>query len=376
MKKRSEIEFQVFVYVISALTIILLLFLSFNFLKGCTQQSQEQQLITFQNELEQDIELAKLKVDSFVKQDYLVSSFSYKILVVDSSKKQQVADSYSDPIIAEMMSGNGHNIFVLDLKENIIDSWEIEDVHILDNGEFISQTTYLVVNEAVEINKIGKGSYVIFLASNSEIDSKYISDCDYPTCKISPEIIINLNGQDYLQGEVGEVLIFNASGSYDPNGEIVEYQWAFGDDINETTTIAFTSHSYSDGGDYSAFVLAIDNDGDASRKYIQVKITEGGISGNDNVFASISLISVPPYYVDEEIMFSGESSSGEIIKYTWSFFNCPVDDGCYLSSELKYGETVEYAFVESGHKKIRLEVEDGSGNIGLAELEIEVLEVA
>lgn len=57
----------------------------------------------------------------------------------------------------------------------------------------------------------------------------------------------------------GELLYFNASASYDPDGGIVSYFWDFGDGTN--TTGVFVEHSYMNDGNYTVTLTATDDDG-------------------------------------------------------------------------------------------------------------------
>jgi len=57
----------------------------------------------------------------------------------------------------------------------------------------------------------------------------------------------------------GDVIIFNASASHDPDGSITGYFWDFGDGINATGVT--TEHAYADDGVYAVTLTVTDNDG-------------------------------------------------------------------------------------------------------------------
>ncbi len=59
-----------------------------------------------------------------------------------------------------------------------------------------------------------------------------------------------------------EIIHFNASGSYDPDGIIVTYVWDFGDG-NRGTGIT-TNHAYIENGTYTITLIVTDNDGDST----------------------------------------------------------------------------------------------------------------
>jgi parallel beta-helix repeat protein len=59
--------------------------------------------------------------------------------------------------------------------------------------------------------------------------------------------------------KVNEKVSFDASASYDPDGQIVSYKWSFGDgSIDEGKTV---THAYSKEGNYKVTLMVIDNDG-------------------------------------------------------------------------------------------------------------------
>ncbi|MCD6464393.1 PKD domain-containing protein, partial [Candidatus Woesearchaeota archaeon] len=64
------------------------------------------------------------------------------------------------------------------------------------------------------------------------------------------------------QPRVNELVIFDASQSYDPDGFIVQYSWNFGDNTTVTTSPSpVTSHVYTTPGDYVVTLTVLDNDG-------------------------------------------------------------------------------------------------------------------
>ena len=58
---------------------------------------------------------------------------------------------------------------------------------------------------------------------------------------------------------VGDLVIFNASASYDPDGPIVGYTWDFGDGMSTTGMIV--NHAYSIEGSFTITLTVTDNDG-------------------------------------------------------------------------------------------------------------------
>lgn len=59
---------------------------------------------------------------------------------------------------------------------------------------------------------------------------------------------------------VGEMITFDASGSYDLTGHIISYDWDFGDE-NATTIESFITHVYVESGNYTVTLTVTDNEG-------------------------------------------------------------------------------------------------------------------
>lgn len=62
-------------------------------------------------------------------------------------------------------------------------------------------------------------------------------------------------------GLVGLSLTFDASGSSDPDGQIVDYTWNFGDGVIQGGLLITSTHSYSQAGVYTVTLTLTDNDG-------------------------------------------------------------------------------------------------------------------
>lgn len=60
---------------------------------------------------------------------------------------------------------------------------------------------------------------------------------------------------------INESITFNATASYDPDGNIVNYTWDFGDGNITSVTEPIINHTYSSGGNYTVTLNVTDNDG-------------------------------------------------------------------------------------------------------------------
>ena len=117
------------------------------------------------------------------------------------------------------------------------------------------------------------------------------------------------------QANVGETVTFDASGSEDPDGEIVEYLWEFGDGESSRREVA--THVYERQGEYNVTLTVTDNLGATHSVFGAVQVKD--VNRPPTADASISSTEV---HVGETIRFDASDSvdpDGEIAEYLWEF---------------------------------------------------------
>jgi len=147
-----------------------------------------------------------------------------------------------------------------------------------------------------------------------------------------------------------EVIYFNASSSYDPDGTIVSYFWDFGDGTNATGVIV--SHAYADDGTYTVTLTITDNDGAASAATATKTVL------NRPPVASFTE-SAETLYTGEAITFNASESydsDGTIVTYYWDF-----GDGANAT-----GAIVDHAYSDNGTYTATLTVTDDDGATAIA----------
>jgi len=153
-------------------------------------------------------------------------------------------------------------------------------------------------------------------------------------------------GRD-LFGAVGEVLVFDGSSSVDPDGELGEYIWDFGDGSPQDNNVK-TTHAYLTYGEYTAKLTVHDKsntDISSASDLIKIKINNPPIAAFTVPFAA---------GVEEPITFDGSSSrdfDGKISQYIWDFGDGTAGNG----------SKVVHRYKKSGKYKVSLKVVDDSG---------------
>lgn len=112
-----------------------------------------------------------------------------------------------------------------------------------------------------------------------------------------------------------EMVILNASGSYDPDGYIVSYSWDFGD---ETPIVIesdpMTNHTYTAFGNYTVILVVTDNDGLTDNSTVTISVRHHPVA---------AFTFTPSDPLEHETITLDASSStadgGVIISYEWNF---------------------------------------------------------
>lgn len=123
--------------------------------------------------------------------------------------------------------------------------------------------------------------------------------------------------------KVGEMVWFDGSGSYDPDGRIVKWHWDFGD--HHTSNIRSPIHEYTQEGSFTATLIVTDNDGASDKDWVTVKVVKPPPPPppppNQPPVARFSALPTSgeaPLKVDFDASASYDPD-GEIVSYEWDF---------------------------------------------------------
>jgi len=149
--------------------------------------------------------------------------------------------------------------------------------------------------------------------------------------------------------EVNQIVTFDASASYDPDGNIVSYTWDFGDGTPPVTeNDPITYHAYTSYGDYTVKLTVTDNNGLTGQ-------TQATIHVSQHPVASFTFTPPDPL-VHELVTFDASASTpdgGEIVSYTWDF-----GDGNITTTN---NPIITHAYSSHGTFTVTLNVTDSEG---------------
>ena len=183
-----------------------------------------------------------------------------------------------------------------------------------------------------------------------------------------------------VTGQVGVPVDFDGSDSSDPDGEIVQYDWNFGDGNSLFDGGPTPSHVYTAPGDYTVYLAVTDNLNAITSALTSASINAGGASltptadavgpyaGDTDTKTTVAAIATNnqlptadaggPYagVVNQPVILDGSASDdpdGNIVQYDWDF-----DDGNIANNA---GATPTNVYATGGKYIARLTVTDDSG---------------
>lgn len=126
-------------------------------------------------------------------------------------------------------------------------TWEIDGVQIYSGPNAIYD---------LDLSGYDLGDHTVTLTVTDDDGGTDTDTTTLTVTNISP--VADANGP--YSGNVGENITFDGSGSYDPDGNIVSWEWDFGD--TTTGSGETTTHVYTSRGNYTVTLTVTDNDGD------------------------------------------------------------------------------------------------------------------
>jgi PKD repeat protein len=185
----------------------------------------------------------------------------------------------------------------------------------------------------------------------------------------NPEAVITVQ-DDPQVFEKGVSYIFRAEDSTSPNGDIVGYEWDFGDgsDIETTKTV---SHEFEKEGVYQVILKVTDEEDEEGESLLEVILGEKPGMPKAMITTTPAIVSGALSVQGElplEIDFDGGDSTDfddNIVDYEWDF----DDDG----KADAFGKTATHLFTEEGTFTVELTVVDAEDNYDSTTVGVKVL---
>ncbi|MCX6807657.1 MAG: PKD domain-containing protein, partial [Patescibacteria group bacterium] len=182
-----------------------------------------------------------------------------------------------------------------------------------------------------------------------------------PVTNILPKIDVRVSKST---GLAPLTVSFDASGSTDENGTIVDYQWIFPNDVTKTGPLA--DFIFEQKGEYDVMLRVTDNNADTVESSTKISVVDEGAP-----MAVVDTIPSPPQgQIPLMVKFAAGRSydpNGNIVRYEWNF-----GDG----SERENGQNANHVFDKEGTYVVRLTVWDNSGMEKASQAEVKVLKKA
>lgn len=216
-----------------------------------------------------------------------------------------------------------------------------------DKDGFIKSYIWNFENE-VEIS--GRTvSYSFNKPGNYLVKLKVIDDFEYSCNTAEDSLIVFINStpviitQKEIKAAVNQLIKFDASKSYDKDGEIISYKWQIDNSIKDGSII---EHSFSKPGQYLVKLTVTDNSStknNFSTETIKVIINH----------PPKPIIKTQEVVAENEIVNFDASKSididGNILSYNWE-----------IKDSIISGQNINYTFNTPGNYKVKLVVKDDS----------------
>jgi len=161
-----------------------------------------------------------------------------------------------------------------------------------------------------------------------------------------PSAVFTASPQD---GQAALDVRFDATGSDDPDGRIVSFDWSFDDGASDFGRIV--DHRFAEPGVYDVRLTVTDDDGESASASLRVTVTVP--LPNESPTAAFTIrpsTGEAPFTATFDASDSTDAD-GTIARYDWTF-----DEGATAS-----GRIVSYTFLRSGSYSVSLTVTDDDG---------------
>ncbi|WP_299245686.1 PKD domain-containing protein [uncultured Aquimarina sp.] len=174
------------------------------------------------------------------------------------------------------------------------------------------------------------------------LNGKLVSGLEPGTNVDTPTAVINAST---ISGDGPLSVTFDASGSTDPNGDTLTYNWDFGN--GDTATGVTTLYEFTEFGEALVTLTVNDGNGNSDTETITIMVTDPNVAPVA-IFTSDTETGIAPVLITFDASGSTDADN-DILSYLWDFGN----------GDTATGAIVTYQFETIGEFDVKLTVSDG-----------------
>lgn len=303
---------------------------------------------------------------------FLLTTIVWLILILVLGPKWNPEQRFSSPIVTTPQETIGLTAPVeitFDASSLPIDLTKYEVLSYAWNFGDGSTATGLKVAHRYTQKGADNGRYTVIL----DVDYMDLKTGEQFNARFTKEVSISNESTSAVftaapsSGELPLKVTFDASASFDPDGEIVSYEWDFnGDGRFDDAEGPLVSYEFTQEGTFEISLRVTDNNGGFNVS--SSTIEAGTVNGLRAVVTSKDVPTGASYLVGEEYAFSAENSriaSGAITRFEWNFGD----------NTKTQGRNVTHTFEKPGPYEIALSIQDANGNTDIAYFPITVIDL-
>jgi len=219
----------------------------------------------------------------------------------------------------------------------------------------------LVSSQTSFSQSLGEGEYAVTLTVSDGRGGEDSVSHQFSVSNLPPMADISADATTVF---AGDSIQFDGSGSYDPEGDLRDYEWDFGD--GDGSTLQSPSHAWDEAGSYQVQLTVSDGGGQQGSATLPVEIKPLGPEASFRVLLDGNEVSEVRAGTEMTLDASASSSpNGAIANYSWDF-----GDG---NSDVGSNDTVQYNWTAGGWRNVTLTVTDEADESSEATQQLRVI---
>ncbi|MBF0298267.1 MAG: PKD domain-containing protein [Oligoflexia bacterium] len=303
-------------------------------------------------------------------------SFTVTLTVTDNKDNKNstsVLVTASDPAVvanvapvADFLVDVSQGYFPLKVNFNAYKAYDVDGQvkkYIWNFGDGSAEQT--MTDSKITHTFVNKGEFIVKLIVEDDKGTQNFKTLKITTNDPNQDPVAKIISNK-IQGLIPLEITFNASESRDPEKQISNYQWNFGDGTTTTTADPILSHTYNVEGVFNASVTVVDSKGKSS----VASITITAIDPNKKPVAAVDS-NIQTGMLPLVVTFSAGRShdlDGNIVNYAWNF-----GDGKSVAASTS--PTIIHTFENIGTYNTVLTVTDNLGKTATDNIQIVVSNV-